>query len=77
MKGIGDLTKLMGKGDSSMLMAMCMKDFGGKTRQMGKGYTRIWMALNMSETGKTISSMGMASRSGLTLLGMKGNMRMG
>ena len=65
MKAGGKVTKLTGKGDSSMLMVTFMMGNGSMIRHMDLVDISILMEPHTKATGKTISSMEMGWRPGL------------
>jgi hypothetical protein len=68
MRGIGDLTKLVGKENSGMLTGIFLKENGLMTKQTVTEFTSIKMELDMKANGKTIFNTVKAKKFGLTTL---------
>ena len=65
-KGNGRITKLVGKENFDMWMAMNTQETGRTSKLMDMGFTFISTVLGMKVTGRTIYNMGKALNNGLT-----------
>lgn len=70
MKVIGRTTKLVEKGNFTMLMVMFLKVSGKMIKQMDLVFIDIVMEQFMKVVGNRISNMGMVQKHGQTILRM-------
>ena len=71
MKESGNITMLVVRESSSILMAISMMVNGSTTRPMALGFTLMLRELAMKEIGKRINSTAMESRHGQKAQNMK------